>query len=208
MPVFEGPPDSREDNETVLTLIFLIAEWHTLGKLRLHTDTTLQWLEQCTTDLGRQLRKFKKDTCSHYNTRELPKEAQARVRRQARQTSQAEAAVPPSSQSQPQFEAGQPPQILPIVESARGRTKGKSKASIPADSATVSPPTAPQLTPKPANQKKVKASTAGSSAEAASKPAARGKKEFNLNLIKLHALGDYVHYIRRYGTTDSYSTQP
>ena len=32
-------------------------------------------------------------------------------------------------------------------------------------------------------------------------------KGFNLNTYKLHSLGDYVETIRRYGTTDSYSTQ-
>jgi hypothetical protein len=34
------------------------------------------------------------------------------------------------------------------------------------------------------------------------------KKLFNLILIKLHALGDYVKTIKTFGTTDSYSTQP
>jgi hypothetical protein len=35
----------------------------------------------------------------------------------------------------------------------------------------------------------------------------RMKKTFNLQTYKLHALGDYVETIRRYGTTDSYSTE-
>ena len=33
------------------------------------------------------------------------------------------------------------------------------------------------------------------------------KKKLNLNTYKFHALGDYVATIRRFGTTDSYSTQ-
>ena len=33
-------------------------------------------------------------------------------------------------------------------------------------------------------------------------------KQFNLNSYKYHALGDYCNTIRRFGTTDSYSTQP
>jgi hypothetical protein len=37
---------------------------------------------------------------------------------------------------------------------------------------------------------------------------ARKPKRLNLNTYKVHALGDYVSTIRRYGTTDSYSTQP
>jgi hypothetical protein len=34
----------------------------------------------------------------------------------------------------------------------------------------------------------------------------RKKKTLNLQTYKFHALGDYVETIRRYGTTDSYST--
>lgn len=33
-------------------------------------------------------------------------------------------------------------------------------------------------------------------------------KKFNLKTYKWHAMGDYVRSIRRFGTTDSYSTQP
>jgi hypothetical protein len=40
------------------------------------------------------------------------------------------------------------------------------------------------------------------------KPLGRRKKTFNINTYKAHALGDYVATIRRYGTTDSYSTEP
>ena len=36
----------------------------------------------------------------------------------------------------------------------------------------------------------------------------RQPKQLNLNTYKYHVLGDYVHTIRRFGTTDSYSTQP
>jgi hypothetical protein len=35
----------------------------------------------------------------------------------------------------------------------------------------------------------------------------RQPKQFNLNTYKYHALGDYSNTIRRFGTTDSYSTQ-
>jgi hypothetical protein len=44
--------------------------------------------------------------------------------------------------------------------------------------------------------------------ESAPKPESALKpKEFNLNTYKFHSLGDYADAIRRYGTTDSYSTQ-
>ena len=37
---------------------------------------------------------------------------------------------------------------------------------------------------------------------------ARKQKKLNLRTYKHHALGDYIDTIRRFGTTDSYSTQP
>ena len=36
---------------------------------------------------------------------------------------------------------------------------------------------------------------------------ARKPKQLNLKTYKYHSLGDYVETIRRFGTTDSYSTQ-
>jgi hypothetical protein len=33
-------------------------------------------------------------------------------------------------------------------------------------------------------------------------------KQFNLKTYKFHALGDYYNAIKRFGTTDSYTTQP
>ena len=39
-------------------------------------------------------------------------------------------------------------------------------------------------------------------------PAGTRKKNFNLILIKLHALGDYVKTIKTFGMIDSYSTHP
>jgi hypothetical protein len=45
-------------------------------------------------------------------------------------------------------------------------------------------------------------------AGAQSDPKAPRLKEFSFKTYKLHALGDYSSTIRRYGTTDSYSTEP
>ncbi|KAH7919882.1 hypothetical protein BV22DRAFT_1022211, partial [Leucogyrophana mollusca] len=41
-----------------------------------------------------------------------------------------------------------------------------------------------------------------------STPSTRKPKTLNLQTYKLHSLGDYADCIRRYGTTDSYSTEP
>jgi hypothetical protein len=40
-----------------------------------------------------------------------------------------------------------------------------------------------------------------------SRSAPSKKKEFNMNTTKIHSLPDYAVHIRRFGTTDSYTTQ-
>ena len=141
MPVFDGLLPNKHNND-IQSLLFTTAEWHTLGKMRLHTDSTLAWLDESTKAFGKQIRRFQSHTCSFFDTRELPQE-----------------------------------------EAARSRHQKKKKRSI-----NPSP-----LAPAP--------STARASA-------GTKKKLFNLVLIKLHALGDYVKTIKMFGTTDSYSTQP
>jgi hypothetical protein len=96
----------------------------------MHTDETLQIMEDITASLGRELRAFSVDTCLAFPTRELRCEAECRWRRQQ-------------------------------------QSMATSKATVSLQS-----------------------------------------KTFNLQTYKLHALGDYVSSIRRFGTTNSYSTQP
>jgi hypothetical protein len=79
-------------------LLFRLAEWHALAKLRLHTETTLNRLESVTTILGRELRRFSSVTCQSFSTEELPKEVAARGRRQSRQNAKA-TATPTSTQT-------------------------------------------------------------------------------------------------------------
>lgn len=79
MPVFESLlPD---DNSIILDLLFELSTWHAFGKLRMHTETTLHHFDNCTTRLGRALRKFCSVTCSKFDTRDLPRETAARTRR-------------------------------------------------------------------------------------------------------------------------------
>lgn len=59
-------------------------------------------MDEITTALGKAFRDFQSDICSFYNTRELPREAAARQRRQQRQTQNVNPTVSvPSSESQP-----------------------------------------------------------------------------------------------------------
>lgn len=125
-----------------MDLLFTLAHWHGLAKLRMHTDETLEVMDGVTSLLGELLREFQKTTCSSYNTRELAKETEARKRRQAKQ---------------------------------QARNKGISGSFA----------------------------TAGDGTDDSRRP-----KTLNLQTYKLHSLGDYTATIRKYGTTDSYSTEP
>jgi hypothetical protein len=51
----------------------------------MHTDVTIQRLDDLTSDLGEKLCQFKSDTCSAYRTYELKREMDARRQKQARQ---------------------------------------------------------------------------------------------------------------------------
>lgn len=81
MPVFEGllPPIHEE---VVQTLLFHLAEWQALAKLRIHTDDTLALLDQAFRQLGMQVRKFQRVTCVAFQTQELSEETARRLRRE------------------------------------------------------------------------------------------------------------------------------
>lgn len=90
LPVFEGLlPEPH--NKRVMDLLFVMTHWHGLAKLRLHTDGTLEIMDGVTTSLGNNLREFEKRTCSAFVTRELQKEANARIRREAKKSSKSAA---------------------------------------------------------------------------------------------------------------------
>ena len=65
-----------------MKLLYRTAEWHAFAKLLLHTDSTLQYLEKLTKELGKLMRNFRDTTQSSFATFELPKEKGARQRRQ------------------------------------------------------------------------------------------------------------------------------
>ena len=135
MPVFEGLFPSEHD-QIIQTLLFRLAQWHALAKLRLHTDHSLKLLDEASRLLGGQLRKFWDFTCNAFKTVELASETAARWREQAHNL---DTTLPGSSKT------------------------GATSTARP--------------------------------------------KSFNLATYKLHALGNYVHNIRLFGTTDSYTTQ-
>lgn len=115
-------------NSAILHLLFLCGHWHALAKLRMHSDVTLDIMDEVTASLGEAFRHFRDEVCPGYNTKELPREADARRRRSEK------------------------------------TKKAKSPDGGPL------------------------------------------KKTFNLGTYKYHSLDDYTLAIRRFGTTDSYST--
>lgn len=66
----------------------MLAYWHGLAKLRMHTDLSLDLLDSLTTELGHALRKFSNEICLAFPTKELKRELDARMRRQAKAASQ------------------------------------------------------------------------------------------------------------------------
>lgn len=64
-----------------MKLLYRTAEWHGLAKLRMHTEGSLDLMEELTKELGFLLRDFSEVTCKEFRTYELPREVQERQRR-------------------------------------------------------------------------------------------------------------------------------
>src|SRR5271168_232037 len=165
IPVFDGLlPEPH--NTHVLKLLFELAHWHGLAKLRMHTDVTLELLSQVTISFGARIRAFQEKTCAAFSTHELEREQAARVRRQDKKKKAA-------------------------AETRSDAQKGK-KATAETKS----------------NDKKGTKATAKTNSQPQKSSSGKQPKQFNLNTYKYHSLADYCNTIRRFGTTDSYSTQP
>jgi hypothetical protein len=82
--VFEGLFPAGHDSP-VQSLLYRFAQWHALAKLRIHSDSTVTFLEQTFNQLSQLLRKFRRVTCAAFETKELPREKAARQRRLAQQ---------------------------------------------------------------------------------------------------------------------------
>jgi hypothetical protein len=60
----------------------------------MHSDTTLDIMDEVTASLGDAFRHFSHEICPVYNTKELPREAGARRRRQSRKSTSTKKAKP------------------------------------------------------------------------------------------------------------------
>ena len=84
-----------------MVLLFRLAEWHSLAKLRLHSDDSLGLLDQSLKKLSVQLRRFVKVTCAAFETKELPSEVMAQQRHQQTQAEKRNITDVPSTSSGP-----------------------------------------------------------------------------------------------------------
>jgi hypothetical protein len=86
IPVFDGLlPDPH--NRIVTELLFALAHWHALAKLRMHNDLTLDIMDAATISLGKKLREFSQKTCPAFETKELSREYNARMRKHTKEAS-------------------------------------------------------------------------------------------------------------------------
>lgn len=70
--------------ETILDALYIMATFHSLSKLHLHTSTTLELLEDVTKALGDTLRTLRDKSAKALTVTELSRDVQARVRNQNR----------------------------------------------------------------------------------------------------------------------------
>ena len=70
-------------------MLWYLLLWHALAKLRQHTETSVNILERVTTFLGNSVRTFARK-CRKIDTREMPKESAARVRRRTKKNTSAQ----------------------------------------------------------------------------------------------------------------------
>ncbi|KAJ3558432.1 hypothetical protein NM688_g934 [Phlebia brevispora] len=82
IPVFEGLlPEPH--NSHIISLLYSMAYFHCLAKMRLHTDTSVALLDQAYSVMASHLRHFQMVVCPHFQTKETLRECAARVRAQA-----------------------------------------------------------------------------------------------------------------------------
>jgi hypothetical protein len=83
-----------------MKLLFKLGHWHALAKLRMHTESSVAELEKATEELGKLMREFCNKSASTFSTFELPREQQARARRQERVNAQRQSAPQGECQTQ------------------------------------------------------------------------------------------------------------
>ena len=76
IPAFEGLLPSPHDAR-LMKLLYQTAKWHALAKLQMHSESTLQLLEELTREFGKLMHQFQDQSCSMFATVELVHEKAA-----------------------------------------------------------------------------------------------------------------------------------
>ena len=139
-------------------------------------------MDNVTTVLGNILRAFQKGTCAAFQTCELKREWDAHVRREQKKKSSSQHISVPTVLTSHNTVT---PLSSPTCQPQTNQLAGSQASGTVLDTTG-----APDLRQEPAHHSTT-----------------RRAKTLNLNTYKHHVLGDYANTIRRYGTTDSYSTE-
>lgn len=111
-------------NRKLMTLLFHLAEWHALAKLRMHTEHTLNQLDQAIVAIGHELRSFEV-WAEEFKPVELPREAEACDCHKHKRASKKASSSGSSGHSAPQVVEGT---TLPGPEpAAKSNIKPKAK---------------------------------------------------------------------------------
>ncbi|KAJ3556133.1 hypothetical protein NP233_g12048 [Leucocoprinus birnbaumii] len=73
IPCFEGLLPPALDRQ-LSTLIYRLAEWHALAKLRMHRERTLELMDNLTRELGSRFRRFQQDSSSVFSAKKKHQE--------------------------------------------------------------------------------------------------------------------------------------
>lgn len=187
-------------NQQVTELLFVLAHWHAMAKLRMHNDLTLAVMEEATTSLGKKLREFSQKTCSSFATKELSREYNSRLRREGRKH---DSAVRTMSSTSPS--AGQ---AVPDSEVAIQRLPSGAPSSQSGQICEPSTHMTPVSQSHCSNEATASNAEPGLPVGVLPRGAGRRNKTLNLSTFKGHSASDYVDTVRKYGTCDSYSTEP
>jgi hypothetical protein len=117
-----------------------MAHWHGLAKLRMHHDLTLDIMESVTVSLGNSFRLFSNVICPAFTTRELRREADARLRRASKKASanhrhssgaQTDVSHPPSAGSQvSSVQPAAAEQCRPAMRNTSARVAGRQRKTF------------------------------------------------------------------------------
>lgn len=130
-------------NSNLMVLLYRLAEWHALAKLRMHTEVTLGYLEIATTVIGKELRSFRDTIGAAYTCKELPGETARRTRRQRKKKKH--------SKEMEGILISNPPESLPTSIPSSSRLPHDHLPTPPVNTSQPAPttvPSPPDLPPK------------------------------------------------------------